>query len=57
MLVYFVIMGFCCLFVTVQGSSNEELRQAYDTLLSAMVEFRSYHIQIVTKWVVVSVML
>ncbi|KAL8610288.1 hypothetical protein ACOMHN_062020 [Nucella lapillus] len=36
----------------VKSSSNQELNHAYNKLLFAVVHFRSYHIQIVTKYIV-----
>ncbi|XP_076452058.1 myoglobin-like [Babylonia areolata] len=36
----------------VRKSTSEDLRQAFDNLLSAVIKFRSYHIQIVSKYIV-----
>ncbi|KAK7111467.1 myoglobin-like [Littorina saxatilis] len=35
-----------------ESSKDEELHKTHNALLSAMVDFRSYHIQIVTKYIV-----
>lgn len=38
----------------IKSSTNDDLIQAYNNLLSALICFRSYHIQIVTKYTVQS---
>lgn len=36
----------------VEKSTNDELHKVFNTVLSAVVDFRSYHIQIVTKYII-----
>ncbi|XP_060065387.1 myoglobin-like [Ylistrum balloti] len=38
----------------VRSSSNEKLKTAYRDCIASLVEFRSYHIQIVTKYIIVA---